>query len=127
MDSESGLSEEFIERSIENKIQNYEQAVKIIEQQKELVESLKKQLTIEQTNHEKTKWELDLKNSVSPKRQKELQKKVNTLAERSVKDNEELNSLRSKIKNLETTAEPNAKPNIEKDNTPTLLRICSPN
>ena len=46
VDSGSGLSEEFIERSIENKIQNYEQAVKIIEQQKELVESLKKQLTI---------------------------------------------------------------------------------
>ena len=62
---------------------------------------------------------MELKNNVSPKRQKELQKKVINLEERSLKDKEQLTLLKSKIKNLEITAEPTVQSNIEKDNTST--------
>ena len=89
-ESDQDISDEFIKRSIENKIQNYEQSLKTIEQQNDLIEALKKQLTIERTKHEKRKRELELKNYVSPKRQKELLKKVINLEERSLKDKEQL-------------------------------------
>ena len=56
--------------------------LKTIEQQNDLIESLKKQLTMERTKHEKTKRELEWKINVSPKRQKELQKKIINLEER---------------------------------------------
>ena len=118
-ESDQDISHEFIKRSIENKIQNYEQSLKTTEQQNVLIEALKKQLTIGRTKHEKTKHELELKSNVSPKRQKELQEKVINLEERSLKDKEQLTLLKSKIKNLEITAEPTVQSNIEKDNTST--------
>ena len=62
---------------------------------------------------------MESKNNVSPKRQKVLQKKVINLEEHSLKDKEQLTLLKSKIKNLEITAEPTVLSNIEKDNTST--------
>ena len=118
-ESDTDISHEFIERSIENKIQNYEESLKEIEQQHDLIEALKKQLQLERTKHEKTKRELDLKNNVSPKRQNELQKKVVTLEERSLKDKEQLNLLRTKVKNLESTLESTAKSSMIKENIST--------
>ena len=56
---------------------------------------------------------------MSPKQQKGLQKKVINLEERSLKGKEQLALLKSKIKNLEITAEPTVQSNIEKDNTST--------
>ena len=118
-ENDTDISHEFIERSIENKIQNYEESLKEIEQQHDLIEALKKQLQLERTKHEKTKRELDLKNNVIPERQNELQKKVVTLEERSLKDKEQLNLLRTKVKHLESTLESTAKSSMIKENIST--------
>ena len=56
---------------------------------------------------------------MSPKRQNELQKKVVTLEERSLKDKEQLNLLRTKVKNLESTLESTAKSSMIKENIST--------